>query len=280
MGLFKNLRGTLESFFNIGGPTGPALKDNSGVIQARNFDDTAYARVQGASPTDDNDLVTKKYADTLSKPLIVARQADTSVALPTNTASRGLVVVTTAGTGAAIGDLLFDDGSGSGNMEILTAVNGRTIATTVALTGGTVEFEADSIYLWDSDGSSGSVQWVKIGDVGAVTGAERLIRFAIGTATVDSSTTIPANARILRCDVDITTAYNGGATISIGVAGGTVDLIQTTSDNNPQAGGVPNTYAKEQDTAWGGSTAAVRATLTGASSGVGVVRVFYSQANS
>ena len=96
---------------------------------------------------------------------------------------------------------------------------------------------------------------------------------------MDSSSTIPANARILRCDVDITTAYNGGATIAIGVAGGTTDLIQTTSDNNPQAGGVPNTYAKEQDTDWGGSTAAVRATLTGASSGVGVVRVWYSQAN-
>ena len=188
-------------------------------------------------------------------------------------------MVTTAGTGAAIGDLLFDDGSSSGNMEILSAVNGRTIATTVALTGGTIEFETDSIYTWDSDGSSGSVQWVKIGDIGSVVGAQRLIRFAIGTATVDSSSEIPANARILRCDVDITTAYNGGATIEVGVAGGTTDLIQTTTDNNPQAGGVPNTYAKEQDTAWGGSAAAVRVTLGGATSGVGVVRVWYADAN-
>jgi len=279
MGLFKNLRGTLESFFNIGGPTGPALKDNAGVMQVRNFDDTAFARLQVAVPVADNDAVTKKYADTLEKPLIVAAQVDTSASVPSNTAVRRLLVVTTAGSGAAIGDLLFDDGSSGGTMEILAAVNGRTIAVLTALTGGTITFEADSINIWDADGSSGGVQWVKIGDIGSVTGAIRHIRLAIGTAaTLDSATAIPANARILQCDVQVTTSYNGGASIQVGVAGGTVDLIQATGDNKPSAGGTPNTYSKEQDTDWGAATAAVRVTIS-ASSGVGVVNVWYTNAN-
>ena len=279
MGLFKNLRGTLESFFNIGGPTSPALKDSSGVLQARNFDDTGYARFQVATPLEDNDAVNKKYADTLAKPLIVPDQADTSGSIPSNTAVRRLLVVTTAGTGAALGDLLFDDGSSAGLMEILAAVNGRTIAILTALTGGTITFEAEAIYIWDADASSGGVQWVKVGDIGSVSGASRHIRFVLGTATADSASFIPANARILRCDVQVTTQYNGGATVSVGPAAGTVDLIQATGDNNPQAGGTPNTYAREQDTDWGVATAAVRATVTGASAGAGVVNVWYTNAN-
>lgn len=271
MGFFKNLVGTMNSYFQVDGPSGPRVKNNAGVFQSRNSDDTAFARFQVATPTADDDAVTKLYADTLEKPLIVARQADTSASLPTNTGVRGFVVVTTPGTGAAIGDVLYDDGSASGTMSILSAVEGRTIAVTDSLTGGSIEFDADSIYIWDDDGTS----WLKVGDVGSVTGADRIIRFALGTATVDSSSSVPANARVTQAWVDVTTPYNAGATISLGIAGGTVDLVQTTTDNVAQFG---NTYVKEQDTSWGVSAAAVRATIS-ATSGVGVATVFYSVPN-
>lgn len=268
MGFFKNLVGTMNTYFQIGGPSGTRLKNNVGVFQSRNSDDTAFARFQVATPTADDDAVTKLYADTLEKPLIVARQADTSATLPSNTGVRGFIVVTTPGTGAVIGDILYDDGSGAGTTSILAAVEGRTIAVTDSLTGGSITFDADAIYIWDADGSS----WIKIGDVGSVTGADRIIRFALGTVTIDSSSSIPANARITQAWVDITTPYNAGATISLGIAGGTVDLVQATTDNVAQFG---NTYVKDQDTSWGAGAAAVRATIT-ASSGVGVASVFYS----
>jgi len=261
----------MSSYLQIDGPTGPRLKNNGGVFQSRNSDDTDFSRFQVATPTADDDAVTKLYADTLEKPLIVKRQANTSASLPANTAVRGFVVVSTPGTGAAIGDLLYDDGSAAGTMSILAAVEGRTIAVTDALTGGSVEFDPDSIYIWDDDGT----QWLKVGDVGAVTGATRVIRFAIGTATVDSSSLLPASARVTQAWVDVTTPYNAGATISVGIAGGTVDLVQTTSDNAPQ---FDNTYVKDQDTSWGGSAAAARATIS-ATSGAGAVSLFYSVPN-
>lgn len=271
MGFFKNIFGTMNSYFQIGGPSGPRVKNNSGVIQSRNSDDTAFARLQVGTPISDNDAVTKLYADTLEKPLIVKRQANTSAALPSNSGTRGYVIVTTPGSGAVIGDLLYDDGSSSGTMSILAAVEGRTVAVTDALTGGTVEFDTDSIYIWDDDGST----WLKIGDIGSVTGASRVIRFTLGTATVDSSSSVPANARISSAWIDITTPYNAGATIELGIAGGTTDLVQSSSDNAPQ---FQNSYVKDQDTAWGGSAGQVRATIS-ASSGAGVALVHYSVPN-
>lgn len=274
--VFRYVIGTLRDFFHVGGPTGPGLKNNAGVMQVRNSDDSAFARLQVGTPTTDQDAVTKLYADTLEKPLIVKRQADCSASIPANTATRGFVVVTTAGSGAVIGDVLYDDGSAAGTMTILTAVEGRCIAITDALTGGTITFETDSLYVWDADGGS----WLKIGDVGSVTGAVRVIRFAVGTATADSASQIPANARIVEARLVVGTVYNAGTTIRIGPVGGTAGLVldSTTApaEANPQKLG---TYIKEQDVAWLGSAAAVRATVAGASSGASTAIVFYTSPN-
>lgn len=271
MGLFKNIRGTFETLFQLG-KDGPNLKNNSGVIEARNAADSDYVRMKAATPVDDADVVTKKWAETLPKPIVISRQADCSVSLPTNTGARGYVVVTTAGSGAAIGDLLFDDGSGSGSMEILAAVEGRTIATTDSLSGGAVTFDADSIYIWDADGSS----WIKIGDIGSVTGALRVIRYTIdNTASQDSTSTLPNNCRVFRCDLEVTTPYSGGATITVGTTG-TPAAFQGTSDNNPQEGSPPNTFSKEQDTAVTPASV-VRTTIAGApAAGAGVVSVWFT----
>lgn len=277
--MFKKLRGVVvdavSKLFQIG-IDGPQIKAESGSeMQIRNNDDTGFARVKVGAPVDDQDAVTKFYADTLSKPIIVSRQADTSSALPTNTAQRGFVVVTTAGTGAVIGDLLYDDGSGSGDMQILAAVEGRTIAVTDSLTGGTISFEPDSIYIWDADGGS----WIKVGDVGNTTGAKRVVRYNIdNTADQDSTFEIPANAIIHECIVKITTSYSGGATIEVGRASDT-DLIMLASDNKAQAP-AGRLFSVEQDTEWGVSADAVKTTITGApAAGAGVVIVFFSIPN-
>ena len=164
--LFRKLRGIIGAILQLDAKNnGPQLKNNSGAMEIRNGDDTGFAVARVATPVGDNDAVNKKYADTLEKPIIVSRQADTSTSIPNNTTTRGFVVVTTAGSGASIGDILYDDGSNSGQMEILAAIEGRTIAVTDALSGGTISFEADSIYIWDEDGTA----WVKIGDIGSVT---------------------------------------------------------------------------------------------------------------
>ncbi len=255
MSYLEKIRGTIEDIFRIG-RRGPQLKNNSGAVEVRNATDSALAIARAATPVGDTDLTTKLYVDSLEKILIVKRQADCSVALPNNTSTAGFVAATTFGSGTVAGDLLYDDGSAIGTMEIQAAVNGRTIAVTVALIGGTIEFDANSMNQWDAEGGA----WVKIGDISSVAGAIRQIRFALNTdAQQDSPELAPANARGVRCDVDITTPYTGGTTITVGNTT-TADLLQEAADNTPHSIG---TYSVDVDVDWGGSASAVRVTVAG-----------------
>ena len=178
------------------------------------------------------------------------------------------MVVTTAGSGTVIGDLLFDDGSSVGTMEIIGKLEGRTIAITDSLSGGTISFDTDSIYCWDEDGSV----WVKIGDIGSVTGAEREIRYVIdNSATQDSTTATPVSNRVTYCALEVTTPYSGGATIQVGDTG-TANKFMGTGDNNPQAAA---TYVVEQDTVTIASV--IRTAVGGApAAGAGIVVVRFT----
>ncbi len=269
MAIFKKIAGTIETYFKFGLGRARIRSQPADILEVRKEDDSGYAVIRALAPVGDNDLVTKKYADTLEKPLIVKRQADCSASLPNNTAVRGFVVVSTAGSGAAIGDILYDDGSSVGTMEILAAVEGRTLAITDTLSGGTVSFTADSVYIWDADGSA----WVKIGDIGSVSGAVRSIRFTItNAASQNSVTTIPQNARVLRCRFEVTTPYSGGSTVAIGYTGST-SAFQGTGDNTPQNA---HTYIVDEDVLVP-TAQAVLVTITGApAAGAGIVIVEYA----
>jgi len=104
-------------------------------------------------------------------------------------------------------------------------------------------------------------------------GVMNVIRYAIGTAaTQDSTTVIPATAVIIDCKVEITTPYSALATISVGQPGST-SLFQTTTDNLPQAAGI---YQVMQDTP-AFAAAVARVTVGGApAAGAGFVVIQYS----
>jgi hypothetical protein len=148
MGIFSNIIGTLSSFFQFGGPTGPGLNDNGGALEAKNSANTAFAILRGASPVGDNDLTTKSYADTQSKPIIASQQFNGTNPLPANSATEQFYVVTTTGVNASIGQLLWDDGSGTGTVTVLGAVTARCFVTAAAFSGGTISLVANSVYTW------------------------------------------------------------------------------------------------------------------------------------
>lgn len=107
-------------------------------------------------------------------------------------------------------------------------------------------------------------------------GGVQEIRFAIGTGAAQNSvTSVPANAIMISAELDITTPYSGGATITIGNAG-TPALLQATTDNNPQAAGI---YQVMQDTTYTGGPATILVTIAGGPvAGVGACIVRYVQA--
>ena len=271
-----NLLGTFSNFFQLGKGNGGVKGVGPASLEARNASDSGFSTLSVAAPTADDHAVTKAYADSLESPRIVARQADTSVAIPNNTAQAGYVVVTEPGNGAVIGDLLYDDGSSSGQMTIISAVNGRTISVTVSLTGNTVEFEPDSLYQWDADGSSGSVQWYKIGDVGSIANARKTTRFAITNAATEQSTNqIPAGSIVHSCTVIITVPFSASAEIEIG-DGTTDDLFQGESQVIPQVAG---RYVVSQSTSVGSAVNIVKNVSNTPAAGAGFVEVEHSKPN-
>lgn len=268
MSVYSKIRGTIETIFQLG-LAGPNLKASSGVVEARNAGDSAYAIVRGATPVGNNDLVNKQYADTLAARHIVSAQFDGNNPLPANTGVNHFEVVTTTGANASIGQLIWDDGTGVGTAVVLAAVDSRLIITTMAFSGGTISLAAESLYTWDA--TSGA--WLNAGG-SLMSGALRIIRYAVtNAATQDSASLIPANAVILRARLNVVTPYSGGATVSIGRAGST-SLLQVTTDNRPT---VADIYEVPQETAWGGAAFAVRTTVGGApAAGAGFVLVEYS----
>ena len=173
--LISKLRGTIETLFSIGlGANKINLKNNSGVLEARDDSDAAYVIGRGADPVGANDWTTK--------------------------------------------------------------------------------------------------QWVEANVAGA--DAKKFVEFAISTTTTSSTTSIPANSKVLFAEVEIGTAYDNAATISIGKSGGTADLLMTTAQN--EADELDNAYHVDQSTSWGAGDAAVSVTIANSPTvGAGTVRVCY-----
>lgn len=271
MSLWSKIKGTIETIFQIG-LGGPNVKASSGAVELRNSADSGYAIGRGASPVGMNDFTTKQYVDTINKPIVIASQFDGNNALPANSGTEGFYIVTTTGANATIGQLLFDDGSSSGTTTVLAALEGRTVFTAAAFSGGTITLLANSFYVWDA----GTSAWLLEASP-AIGGAVREIRYTVSnSATQDSATQIPANAVVVAAELIVTTPFSGGATVSIGQAG-SVSLLQATSDNLATVAG---SYQVMQDTAWGGSALAVRTTVGGApAAGAGRVCVRYTVPN-
>ena len=132
------------------GKAGSRIKSSDGaIVEARNNADDAFAIVRADHPVNDNDVVTKKYLETRAD-VIVTGQIDGGTPPAAGTPGR-IFMCTTAGGTYVLGTLYRDTGS---EWEALSSVAGMTIAVTTALTGGTIEFENDSKYIWDADTST------------------------------------------------------------------------------------------------------------------------------
>lgn len=269
MGLFEKLSGFVPSFLQWGGPAGPGINQNSTALETKNAANNAYANHRGAYPLIDADFATKAYVDETARPFIVTAQSNAATALIANSATEHYIVVSAAGSGAAAayvaGAVLWDDGSGAGNVTVLGPTSGQPIFVTTALTGGTFVFSANNEYIW-----TGST-WSNLAP--SVAGSSLCIQVTTGLATVSSVTSIPANAVITRVVTTVSTAYSAGTTISVGQTG-TVSLLQATGDITPQT---IDSYGSSLPVAWGSSALPVLITITGSPTvGAGTVLVQYT----
>ena len=268
--VYSNLAGTSNSSFEIG-LTGSLIHANGAALEVKDATNTTLAILRAADPIGPTDVATKEYVDEASRPVPVGLfSSGATTLLPSIAGPVRYILVTGAGSGAAaaytFGTVLYDNGSGVGNVTILPASVGYTVLTTAPLTGTSQNLATDTIYMWN-----GSL-WI-IPAASAAPGVDQTISvpvsFSASGATYVSTTLVPVGAVVSRVQMLETTTYVGtGVTISAAV--GAVDVFDAT-DNNPYAT-APQLFIADQRTLIG-TAAVVTVTLAGTTITAGAANV-------
>jgi len=192
---------------------GHKIRSVASALEVRNNTNNNYASVRGADPVTDDDFVTLRYLRTSGAQITVVGQINGTA--PSAPADGVIYIVTTSGGSFLANELYLRK---NGMWEFIPHVEGMTVVVGTPLTGGTVSFSGDHLYLWDTQGAS----WIDVGPV-AVTPEVGYVKSARSTVTVASGltlnigTSVPAGARVNRVVVDVTTAFNGtNASLAIG----------------------------------------------------------------
>jgi hypothetical protein len=200
-------------------------------------------------------------------------QGETGLGLPGNTGLQGIQGDT------GIKGCTGIQGLGSTGVQGETGIQGTTGAAGggTGLQGETGIKGCTGIQGLGETGLQGIQGQTGIGGGGGGSGASlNTIRFTVGTAaTTDSSTVLPASARVMYAAFDVTTAYQNPATISVGRAGSTAAYMQTWMIDAETIG----FNANFQDT--DGGSAAIRVTVSSTPGfGAGTCIIWYTNPDS
>lgn len=228
MGLYHSILGTIQSYFHIGGPQGPQLRNSSGAIQARTANNGAYAHMEVLRASGADDAAT--YLDLKERAFLIEFSFDGADAPDPadNTGKYGFCHTT--GGGFTAGKIYFDDATTLGECTVYKT---SILMSTAAVTG-TVSLIANGVYTAQT--GSAPFTWTLKGDgTPSFSGIIRAIKLTLSTVDVDSTTVIPTGAKIVRAYLNVTSAYTAATTIELTVGAQT---IQATTENDPESVGI------------------------------------------
>jgi hypothetical protein len=268
-GTIKDLTGLIGNTLQFSNAVGSRISNSGAIIQIKNAADNAFAELQAlalqASP-DKNAIPVR--IDIQAKVIMYSFDG---VSPPSPNANLGKFgFCHTTGGDYTQNDIVYDSGTA---LIKMTRESCWAIYSTDAITG-VVSLNADGAFAWEGsayvlkgDGSST--------DTGFVKSIE--ISYTKDSGNVDSTTSIPNGARVIRVINDVTTAFDGTApTVAVTVNGSSPLTIMATAQNNQK---VINQYEVEDFAAVGATnTGIVRVAVTPDSStaGVGKVLVLYT----
>jgi hypothetical protein len=200
------------------GKGGPQLKNNSGVIEAKNATDTGYVTVSGADPINAQDFVTKAYLQTKANVIISGQINGSSPPAVVNGAN---YMCTTTGGVYTAGNYYYGN---SGSWIAIIPQDGITVSVTTTLSGGTLTFTGDTLYEYDGN----STTWVNVGATGLLSKVSKFESVDIAynsAATVNLGNAIPTGSKIISFMINVTQVFNGTTpTITLGKTGNTTLL--------------------------------------------------------
>jgi hypothetical protein len=210
------------------GKGGPRVKDNAGVVEIKNNADNALAVIRGASPVGDDDLVTKRYMETRAQVFVTGQ---INGGAPPAVVNGAIYICTTAGGAYTLKRLYRGEGGSWVDVFGGNPPEGLTMKVTDALSGGTDEYSADHIYVWDEDGTT----WVDVGPDPTGTNNTKTARVSLthlNTGANNIGSALPNNAVVLRVTAYVDQIFDGTTPVlEVGDAGD-ADRHMTTAEND------------------------------------------------
>ena len=267
MALIDKIAGTSSETFQVG-LAGNVLKNDTDGLAVRNEADDAnknlvVARPQGSA----QDTQAATYLDTKERALLIefSFNGGSPPSAGSNTGKYGFCH--TSGGGYNAGQVYLDTGAA---LTSVTIYKMHELASTTAVTG-TVSLIANGYYV--AQAATAPFSWTLKGDgTGSNTGVSKSVKLTV-TATAgnfDSTTSVPSGAKVLRVYTNVTTAYDGAATIAVKINGSSPLTVQATTENRP---GKINNYLNTPFADVGASNAGVIRVTLGGSPTVGACDV-------
>ncbi|MBA3015480.1 MAG: hypothetical protein KKD63_16850 [Proteobacteria bacterium] len=233
--IFKTIKGIMGSLFQIGGPSGNQIKNQSDGLAIRNAADSAHQNMSIKQASGSVPAHAVNWQDLRDQSPLMQFSFDGATAPSggSNTGTYGFCH--TSGGSYTAGQVYYD--SGTALVAIKTFI-GMTITTGSAITG-TVSLSANGLYVAHS--AAAPYTWTLKGDgIPQSIGYPHVIELALDTAaSKSSSTSIPAGSKIMSVSTNITSAYDNSAGIQIVVDGVVSELtIQATNENDPATVGI------------------------------------------
>lgn len=229
MGLVDKIIGTSSDTFQVG-LTGNVVQTNTDglavIDESSNPKNLTVARPQGSN----QDVHAATYLDVKERILLIefSFAGGTPPAGGANTGKYGFCH--TSGGSYNAGQVYLDDGV---SLVAVTINKMHELASTSLVTG-TVSLIANGLYV--AQAASAPYSWTLKGDgTGTVTGMPKMVKVTVSSSAgnFDSTTSIPSGARILRVYTNVTSVYDGAATIAVRINGGTPLTVQATTENRP-----------------------------------------------
>jgi hypothetical protein len=220
--VFTQILGVIGNLFHIGGPSGPLLKNSSGVVEAKTYDDAAYAVMRAKYLQETGDVAGNDVATALDLAARIPNihfsfdGAAGPPAFGTHPAAFG--ICHTTGGAYTAGDVVFD--AATEIIDIPRSVC-RHITMEIA-SGGAILLLEDCFYAWESGG------WVlkgdgTAGDLGLVKAI--YVIAAHDNLVVSSTAKFPAGATILRAQAWVGELWDGATPATAAITCGALTLM-------------------------------------------------------
>lgn len=231
------------------GKNGPALDVNGTAFEAFTADDlVTRAVIRAADPVASHDVVTLGYLMSRQSPVVIGNIYDSLVDAPasaqfTGAGQEGFIAICNAATltGFDLNSLYrldtWDTDVATSTWTEIVPSEGMTINVTDASSGGTIDYDADHIYMWNADGTP---SWIDIGPASSEVYVEKNVldtaEYSDGVGSHDMPVSIPVGGRIHGWKVAMVVGFNGTApTMELGYSGDT-DAFATTAEIDIESG--------------------------------------------